>query len=71
MDSTEWRGLKMYPFAVPADGQRFATVSKREVRLYDIYDAATGERLTPPLRNDVVPKYDQPVNTFAISVIVV
>ena len=52
LDSTEWRGLKMYPFAVPADGQRFATVSKREVRLYDIYDAATGERLTPPLRND-------------------
>jgi len=49
LDSTEWRGIKMFPCAVTADGQRFATINKREVR---VYDALTGEPVTPPLRHE-------------------
>jgi hypothetical protein len=48
VDSARWRILKMEPFAVTMDGQRFVTrPSKGELQ---VYDSATGEPLTAALK---------------------
>jgi eukaryotic-like serine/threonine-protein kinase len=45
LDSTPFRGFKLHPFDVTADGRLVAVNENREVRLHD---AVTGELLTPP-----------------------